>query len=45
MTIHIKKGEIKQTHIYTARKCPYAFEEYAKDVNERYASANEIQLV
>ena len=31
MTIHMKKGEIKPTHIYTARKCPYAFEESAKD--------------
>ena len=31
MTIHMKKGEIKPTHIYTARKCPYAFEESAKE--------------
>ena len=30
MSIHLKPGEIKPTHIFTARKCPYAFEDHAK---------------
>ena len=30
MTIHLKPGPMKPTHIYTARKCPYAFEGHAK---------------
>ena len=45
MTIHMKKGEIKPTHIYTARICPYAFEEYAKDELDKSENMGIIQKV
>ena len=45
MTIHMKKGKIKPTHIYTARKCPYVFEEYAKDELDKSENMGIIQKV
>ena len=45
MTIHMKKGKIKPTHIYTAWKCPYAFKEYAKDELDKSENMQIIQKV
>ena len=45
MTIHLKKGEIKPTHIYTARKCPYAFEDYAKEELDKSENMGIIEKV
>ena len=45
MTIHMKKGKIKPTHIYMARKCPYVFEEYAKDELDKSENMGIIQKV
>ena len=45
ITIHLKKDEIKPTLIYTARKCPYAFKEYAKDELDKSENIGIIQKV
>ena len=45
MSIHLKPGPIKPTHIYTARRCPYAFEGYAKAELDKSESLGIIEKV
>ena len=45
MTIHLKPGPRKPTHIFTARKCPYAFENQAKAELDRSETLGIIEKV